>query len=358
MVDTSNPKSFVFITSTNRLRPDNNHARQQIRRQAMSRAAYSRRQRGGYGKVNLFQAPAQSMSSDQPHDPLKQRAFDCVDDETIDSHLSATILISPSSVDYEKIRIRYNLDLLDLSALTSFHVTYATASSLASNPDILRDIVGRQQLSYLTHVPGRYGQSHALASAVECVSARAHQWLIAPHQPVSSEIIVLYLRALKAVQAALENPHTNMQPEVLCATELLGIYELFSTSTEQRWASHSSGSTALIKLRGPDRYTSDFEKGLLASHIGQIFHQSLNTNESCFLHDGPWQLVLRSIATNDGPFSDRSERVISLWQSACHLPYHLQKMNFTPAYMSFDSHFGTGTDDIKSTAKILIFVVS
>jgi hypothetical protein len=41
-------------------------------------------------------------------------------------------------------------------------------------------------------------------------------------------------------------------------------------STEDAWNYHSSGAAALIKLRGPERCQSDFEKALLLSHVGQI----------------------------------------------------------------------------------------
>lgn len=41
-------------------------------------------------------------------------------------------------------------------------------------------------------------------------------------------------------------------------------------STEDAWNYHSSGAAALIKLRGPERCESDFEKALLLSHVGQI----------------------------------------------------------------------------------------
>lgn len=41
-------------------------------------------------------------------------------------------------------------------------------------------------------------------------------------------------------------------------------------STEDAWNYHSTGAAALIKLRGPERCQSDFEKALLLSHVGQI----------------------------------------------------------------------------------------
>lgn len=41
-------------------------------------------------------------------------------------------------------------------------------------------------------------------------------------------------------------------------------------SSEDAWNYHSSGAAALIKLRGPERCQSDFEKALLLSHVGQI----------------------------------------------------------------------------------------
>ncbi|PTB66125.1 hypothetical protein BBK36DRAFT_1200107 [Trichoderma citrinoviride] len=310
--------SLVFITATNRLLPDDKHARKQIRKQAMSRCAHDRRKRGGYGQHNLIQYPVGML---QDEDSRERDA----------SRKSASVFVNPAisanlaSCHYEKMRMRYNFDLLDLSQLTSFHISYATASRLANKPTMLTEVLGDRHWSYLSYLPSRLGHNSALDKAAACVAARAQQWLTSPSEPVSCGILKLYSSALKALQAELQNPKACLQPDVLCATALLGVYELLKMSTEDAWNYHSTGAGALIKLRGPGRCESDFEKALLLSHVGQIFHEALNANEGCFLADDAWQAALFSIPTDDSLFSDRSEPIVSLLTNVCHVPEYFQK---------------------------------
>ncbi|KAM0253917.1 hypothetical protein ACHAQJ_007092 [Trichoderma viride] len=304
----------IFITATNRLAPDDKHARRLIRKQAMSRSAHARRKRGGYGQHNLIQYPVEILFEKEIG--REDTSWDAP---------RAVVPASLPSCSYERMRIQYNFDLLDLSQLTSFHISYATASSLASKPTMLTDVLGHRHWSYLNYLPGRIGHNNALDKAAACVAARAQQWLASPSEPISASILKLYLNALTALQAELQSPDACVRPDVLCATELLGIYELLKMSSEYAWSYHSSGAAALIKLRGPGRCESDFEKALLISHVGQIFHEALNVNQSCFLSDDEWQGVLRSIPTNDNLFSDRSEPIVSLLINVCRVPEYFHK---------------------------------
>ena len=57
MVRKSEIAAFQFVNSSNGLVPQNGDIRTQIRKQAMSRVASNRKQRGNYGKHNLRQLP-------------------------------------------------------------------------------------------------------------------------------------------------------------------------------------------------------------------------------------------------------------------------------------------------------------
>ncbi|KAL6867155.1 hypothetical protein J3F83DRAFT_761606 [Trichoderma novae-zelandiae] len=310
--------SLVFITATNRLIPDDELARKQIRKQAMSRSAHARRKRGGYGQHNLVQYPVEMLQQED------SRAKD-TSRKTAQVSVKAIIPTSLASCPYERMRMRYNFDLLDLSQLTSFHISYATASRLANKPTMLTEVLGHRHWSYLNYLPSRLGHNIALDKAAACVAARAQQWLASPSEPVSCGVLKLYSSALKALQADLQCPGACLRPDVLCATALLGVYELLKMSTEDAWNYHSTGASALIKLRGPGRCESDFEKALLLSHVGQIFHEAINANQSCFLSDDAWQAALFSIPTNDSLFSDRSEPIVSLLTDVCRVPEYFQK---------------------------------
>ncbi|PNP59735.1 hypothetical protein THARTR1_00614 [Trichoderma harzianum] len=331
--------THVFITATNKLEPDDKHARKRIRKQAMSKSAQARRKRGGYGQHNLIQYPAEFLPcSDGRSDPKVS--------------VKALIPASLASSSYEKMRMRYNFDLLDLSQLTSFHISYATANILAHKPTMLTEVLGHRDWSYLNYLPGRIGHNSALDKAAACVAARAQQWLSSPSEPVSNSILKLYSSALAALQAELQCPNACLRPDVLCATQLLGIYELLKMSTEDAWRYHSTGATALIKLRGPGRCETDFEKALVLSHVGQIFHEALNINQTCFLSDGPWQAALRSIPTTDNLFSDRSEPIISLLTTVCRVPEYFYKTTQIICVTRHDTPASL-VDDVQNNLQLL-----
>ncbi|KKP00076.1 hypothetical protein THAR02_07809 [Trichoderma harzianum] len=331
--------THVFITATNKLEPDDKHARKRIRKQAMSKSAQARKKRGGYGQHNLIQYPAEYL-------PCSGSRFD------LQVSVKDLIPASLASSSYEKMRIRYNFDLLDLSQLTSFHISYATANILANKPTMLTEVLGHRDWSYLNYLPGRIGHNGALDKAAACVAARAQQWLASPSEPVSNSILKLYSSALAALQAELQCPNACLRPDVLCATQLLGIYELLKMSTEDAWRYHSTGATALIKLRGPGRCETDFEKALVLSHVGQIFHEALKLNQTCFLSDGPWQAALRSIPTTDNLFSDRSEPIISLLTTVCRVPEYFYKTTQIICVTRHDTPAGL-VDEVKNNLQLL-----
>lgn len=207
--------SFIFITSTGRLMPHDDRTRTRIRKQAMSRAASARKSKGGYGQHNLRQYPVQVLDVDSDLTPRSRLVCE-----------KAVIPTSLSGTGYERMRIQYKFDLLDLSALTTFHVAHATATSLAIKPSRLTDILRCRQWSYLSYLPSRIGNCDALDRAAECVAARVQQWLAFPSEPISKDVLRLYSKALKALRTELENPDSYLRADVLCATQMLGLYEV------------------------------------------------------------------------------------------------------------------------------------
>lgn len=137
----------------------------------------------------------------------------------------ARIVRSPSCTGYERLRIRYGVDLLDLSALTNFHVSQGTVTSLSQAPSLLKHIVRSRQWSYLDYLPRCRVESAALERASQCVAARLQEFLSCPSEPTSPAVLRLYASALQALQAEIEDSNVCLSPATLCATQLLGLYE-------------------------------------------------------------------------------------------------------------------------------------
>jgi len=93
------------------------------------------------------------------------------------------------------------------------------------------------------------------------VIVRSRQ-IISPEQEWEHVVIASYLKALESLQKALDCPQQRYQPEVLCATEILSLYELLDPSGETAWVRHSQGAAKLILVRGPKSYKTEFEKAL------------------------------------------------------------------------------------------------
>lgn len=245
--------NFQFISISNVPVPQDPSTRKIIRRHAMSKAAAARRQRGNYGRNNRRQQPVfveeQSVSSDPsrpsesigpessalksaeaviPTHDIGQRPESDVRDDRFSSSLLLGRVIPArlSSKGYEFMRIQYDFDILDLSALTGFHSGRATVHALSHQPSLLVEIMCCRQWSYISYLPSRYGHTVCLDDAIRCVAAKVRFRLSSPTAPLSATVLALYSKALASLQAALSDPQHCLQAEVLCATEILALYEV------------------------------------------------------------------------------------------------------------------------------------
>ncbi|KAF7856938.1 hypothetical protein EAF04_009698 [Stromatinia cepivora] len=232
-------------------------------------------------------------------------------------------IFSPTS--YELMLSKFGFDILELSTLATLHVGRATRRALCKSPEsIVHQMRTQKQWSFLSFLPTRYGHSSCLSAAVDCVVARARQIISPPHHTTFWEPLVLthYITALETLQRALDSPKTRYKPEVLCATEILALYELLEPSGEIAWIRHSAGAARLILLRKPESYTTDFERALFMGHTGPIMTEALLNGERCFLEQSAWQDLLMSVICKEEYYtvSDRSEIVVLLIMAKSNIP--------------------------------------
>ncbi|KAI1497967.1 hypothetical protein F5X99DRAFT_420982 [Biscogniauxia marginata] len=209
------------------------------------------------------------------------------------------------------------IDILDLSALTEVQCGRVASSLLVRQPQRICSLIARRKPSYLEFVPGRYGHSSCLDDAVRCVATRARR-VLGPSGQASDRVELLqYGAALHSLQIAVNDPGgTWKSPDVLCAIQVLSLFEIMHSSHGLGWSQHISGAAHLIRLRGPESFSSDFEKTLLLACTSPLIYECLIKGEACYLEEEPWQGLLRSLATSEDPFSPRSKLNISM---SCHL---------------------------------------
>lgn len=252
MVTESAHTEFQFVNSTIDAPkvPQDQAIRALIRKQAMKKASAARRRDGNYGKHNLRQYPVFLFDTIDPINPAatsqylnQEKAVVRADvEETKESVPEQPIKQSPASISrvvryesipgnlsargYELTSMKSDFDINDLSTLSTLHVNRAARAALSRNPyHLIYQLRSHKQSSYLSYLPSRYGQIPCLSDATDCVIARARQ-IISPNQNWESAVISFYLKALNSLQKALDNPKQRFKPEVLCATEILALYEV------------------------------------------------------------------------------------------------------------------------------------
>ena len=267
MAEHATETEFQFVNATleDPTVPQHVAIRALIRKQAMKKASAARKRDGNYGKHNLRQYPL--FLVDQQPTPAGQQGIipgpghkrpDLGADEdqlTTGTRRTKTSqeekrekraqkisnvgqiwmqnytvrqgLVSPvSPSDYELMSARCGFDLLELSTLATMHVGRATRHAISADPyHLVLQMRSQQQWSYLSFLPSRYGHISVLSEAADCCVARAQQ-IVTPQVNGEVKVIAKYVKALDSLQKALDSPTQRYTPEVLCATQILAMYEV------------------------------------------------------------------------------------------------------------------------------------
>jgi hypothetical protein len=139
---------------------------------------------------------------------------------------------------------------------------------------------------FIHEVPARIGHNAALDAAAT-VLVSVHTSLV--YKKTANEIVspVLYIRAIKTLQACLEHPQLGMSANTLCASVLLGLVEVniqvalivVRTYVKQafagprignRYLTHVGGAGRLMELQGPGKYCDTFTREMLRFARGGI----------------------------------------------------------------------------------------
>lgn len=256
--------SFPFIVSSGPRVPKDPAVRTLIRKQAMKDVGMARKRKGNYGRINLRQPPAfeetdvqeESVASSSESATLPSgsgtesppTSNSSTDEATCDeivprkptkivrrqpvtvaawTNLPVPPAAAPPSL-YEAMRTKYHIDIPDLSILTSFNVGKGAMYVISSDTSRLTTLLGRHDWSYLDYVPSRYGLHECLTAAVDCVAAKVRSVLTPSNAAMRTAVMNLYAVALRHLQCAIADARQCLEPEVLCAIELLSIHEVSS----------------------------------------------------------------------------------------------------------------------------------
>lgn len=250
---------FPFIVSNGPKVPKDPALRTLIRKQAMKDVGIARKKRG---RLNVRQEPvrvqeetsgsntsidstAGSSSDSTPatldacddtvtsiDDDRTVPADDPLDEETLEWLSEQTWMMpfhgSPIT-GYEQLRMKYNFDIRDLSILTSFNVGKNTLMAISANPKLLETLFGSQIQSYLQYVPSRYGHKPFLTDVIDCLLAKVHSRLQPPSRSCDTIVMQKYAKALGSLQTAVAGEESSLDPDLLCAIQMLSLHEVLTT---------------------------------------------------------------------------------------------------------------------------------
>lgn len=289
----------------------------------------ARKKRGGYGRVNLLQPLAHESTHVQPlaneSTHVQNGSSDSStsastlsssstnsstspesDDQTQETNTDATTLDDeqllllaqapewlsnhhwklplngPPATNFERLRIKYHFDIRDLSVLTSFNIGKSTMLAISENPELLTTLLGSQMQSYLQYIPSRYGHEPYLTAVVDCVSAKVHSKLYPRNDMFEGMILKMYAKALASLQCAVSGDESSLDPDLLCAIQMLSLHEVGI-----RLAEVSQGSSLLTKsvrcltqLAPKHTATTSTAQHLWSS--GALHHDLKRTTRKCF----------------------------------------------------------------------------
>lgn len=220
---------------------------------------------------------------------------------------------------YERTRSRFRVDLMQLTMMTNFNVGKLAMKMLSDDRTLLQSLMKETQWSYLEYVPAMYGSSRCLAAATDCLLAKASTVL----SPASSDSVIelrLYAKALSALQDAISDPSSSMEAETLGAIQLMSLHEILDSNRENAWTSHLTGAIRLIKHRSASRFGSEFEKALLAGHVGPVVSEAFMNNVHCYLEEPAWLELYTSVTKDTTFITERSKLVVNARKLMFHLP--------------------------------------
>lgn len=267
--------AFEWINSGNNEPGYDAEKRRTIRVQAMKAAAASRKKMGTWGKHNMRQTEVIRYTSSKNNDSHESSSetYEDLDPPTKNSIVQrrcsirardacksaqghvipiirylksdgkpTTVRLGTSALSqfeqwngrparpmplpgFEYMSAHVGVNVLDLDELTSVATGQLAGSLLRRDRTGLDKLIVRRRQSYLFHVPARYGHSPCLDDALRCIVTKAKRVLL-PNCVPNGGVLDLYGKALRSLQAAVNDSGNWTDPNILGAIEMLSIYEV------------------------------------------------------------------------------------------------------------------------------------
>ena len=199
----------------------------------MQTVALRRKQQPKHRHPNSRQLPRFAPDLEQGAEAVEKASSIQFQNTDLDFVQSDEFPSEPSLTDLRVFTITYpsmltksNLNFLDLSLLASLEVGRYTGQRLLENPQNLSHFLGGKNWSYCRYVPFYYNDSALVRSATDCVLARVRCLLTPDDTKWESVALSSYSKALSSLQEAINSTSQIPTAEILCSTQILGLYEV------------------------------------------------------------------------------------------------------------------------------------
>lgn len=155
---------------------------------------------------------------------------------------------------FDMLVVEYGIHPQDLSGLTSIHIGPIASNVLGQGPTkLLPQVMRCRQWSYFDFVASRYGRGHpCLDDALRCIALKTRAVLVPDQRRYNTEALAQYGRSLRSLQRAIDDPKSWVSADVLCATEILSLFEVSRNDVEKRHACIMlDGGTSLLRPPPP-----------------------------------------------------------------------------------------------------------
>jgi hypothetical protein len=239
------PSDFLFVNGPSSSNGDPG-LKTLVRKQAMKKAAESRRRNGSHKNPNVRQYPvfrqdAVGREGNAGKGPTTMARVDPLqhlphfDEVTVRALLKMLSGQSPCREippslppdSFQKMRMKFSIDPRNLCRLASVEMGRAANEALIKDPRRLLYLISPEEGgSFMSEVPSRYGNCRTLTAATDAVVAIVRSILNDDQRSDAATSMACYSKALRTLQNALNDPKTTMEADILCATQMLSLYEV------------------------------------------------------------------------------------------------------------------------------------
>lgn len=143
-----------------------------------------------------------------------------------------------------------------------------------------------------------FGQDAFLDSAIGCLSSvyLAH---LTKNPVLMQTSRHMYSASLNEIARALPKDDKAMSDNMLCATMMLSVYEMYAQTSPGAWTVHCNAVKRLMMGRGADAHLSGFGRYCWLAFRGFHVATAVYEGKPCFLDEPEWQLFAQSIMAED-----------------------------------------------------------